>query len=53
MSINAHLRDFHGYSLADSVKWNPSEMQRIHELEHAEADCGHDHDQEGPWGTSS
>lgn len=41
VKISSHLRDFHGYSLAESVKWSPREMLKIHEEEHVEKDCGH------------
>ena len=41
MTVGPHLRDFHGYSLAESIRWSPPEMARVHEQEHAEGDCGH------------
>lgn len=41
MKISAHLRDFHGYDLAESVQRSPSQMARLHELEHEEAACNH------------
>lgn len=43
MRVNAHLRDRHGYSLAESVRHSPQVMAEIHEMEHQERDCGHDH----------
>lgn len=47
MSINAHLRDFHGYSLSESVRYAPHVLLEVHEREHQETDCGHTHDERG------
>lgn len=47
MKIASHLRDQHSYSLAESVKWAPWQMERIHAETHRVTDCGHEHKEEG------
>jgi hypothetical protein len=44
--IGRHLRDCHGFSLAQSVERRPAEMRRKHFQEHEEAVCNHKHDYE-------
>lgn len=36
--LRAHLRDEHGWTLAESVKWPPCTMEHLHERDHAERD---------------
>jgi hypothetical protein len=47
VSVSAHLRDRHSYSLAESVRWSPSQMATVHETEHAETTCDHEHSDKG------
>jgi hypothetical protein len=46
VKIASHLRECHGYTLAESVAWAPWEMVRIHDATHRDIDCGHTHDDE-------
>lgn len=46
MTINAHLRNEHGYSLAESIRQAPHVMAEIHEMEHQERAWGHSHTDE-------
>lgn len=47
MRISSHLRDRHGWSLAESVKWAPHILESIHEQEHQDRDCNHRHEENG------
>jgi hypothetical protein len=41
--IGRHLRDHHGFTLAESMARPPYAMRRLHETQH-EVECSHTHD---------
>lgn len=49
MIISRHLRDEHGYSLAQSIARAPREMAELHEREHAEGNPNHRHMDKETW----